>query len=154
MRVSETKRARGGFTLLEVVLALGVLMLGLSAVLGLFSFAAGLARSSDLRHSAAQAAEAVIADLEEQLFPLGPDGEPGEPIAIEARALPGAPELVYSARAQREPAAVQRRGRPTLYRVEVELSWSSAGARRTERFSALLARELPFGARMRRESAR
>jgi hypothetical protein len=41
-----------------------------------------------------------------------------------------------------------------LYRVDVELSWSSAGAQRTERFSALLARELPFGARMRREFRR
>jgi len=154
MRAPESRATRGGFTLLEVVLALGVLMLGLSAVLGLFSFGAGLARSSDLRLSAAQAAEAVIADLEEQLFPLGPDGEPGEPVLIEARALPNAPDLVYSARAQREPAAEHPRGRPPLYRVDVELAWSSAGARRTERFSALIARELPFGARMRRERAR
>ena len=40
---------------------------------------------------------------------------------------------------------------PIEYRVDIEMSWESAGVRRTSGYSTLLLREIPFGERLRRE---
>ena len=75
---------RGGFTLVEVVLAMFILLLGMSTILGLLSFGAAMAKTAALRTGAANSIEAVLADLEENLFPLVlVDGEEvaGEPAA-------------------------------------------------------------------------
>lgn len=135
--------ARSGFTLVEILAALGILLFGMAAVLGLLTFGAALTRTAELRTTAASAVEAVVADLEERMFPLGEDGEAGEPLAIEGRPLAGSGGVVYSARATQNP------DRPHEYRVDVELSWQSGGVRREKRFSTLLIREVPFGERLR-----
>lgn len=143
-----TRRSRAGFTILEVLLALAILVFGMTAVLGLLTFGAALTKTAEQRTHAAAAAEAVVADLQESLFPLVPaaDGtlEPGEPRDVVDKALAGAEGVVYSAKAQPNP---QRDGE---YRVDVELSWLSGGVRREQRFTTLLLRELPFGERLRR----
>lgn len=139
---------RAGFTLVEILLALMILLFGFTAVLGLLTFGAALSRTALLRTSAAAAVEAVVLDLEETLFPLveGPGGgEAGEPEEIVARDVPGLHDVVYSARARPNP------DRPLEYRVDVELSWKTAGVRRQKRFTTLLVREIPFGERLRRQ---
>ncbi len=139
--------ARAGFTLIEILLALMILLFGFTAVLGLLTFGAGLSRTALLRTSAAAAVEAVVLDLEETLFPLveGPGGgEAGEPAEIVGRLVPGVPDVVYGAR------AVQNPDRPLEYRVDVELSWKTSGVRREKRFTTLLVRQIPFGERLRR----
>lgn len=149
---------RAGLTLVEVILAMGLLLLGMTSVLGLLSFGAALARTGELRAQAAAASAAVVADLEETLFPLERDpvtGEllVGEPRDVVDRPVPGQPGLVYSASARVDPRAEARRGpapTPDRYRVDVELRWSSGGRARTRQFTTLLLREVPFGERMRR----
>ena len=136
--------ARSGFTLLEVLVALAILLFGMCAVLGLFTFGAALTRSAHLRTIGASNADAVVADLEETLFPLDAQGEAGEPRPIQDRGVPGCPELVYSARATVNP------DRPLEYKVEVQMRWTSAGVERERQFSTLLVREIPFGERLRR----
>lgn len=142
-------RARAGFTILEVLLALGILLFGMAAILGLLTLGAALTKSAEQRTQAASAAEAVIADLQESFFPLvpGPDGtlEPGEPLPVKEKLLPGSDGVVYSA------SAVQNPQRADEYRVDVTLSWSSSGVRRERRITTLLVRELPFGERLRRQ---
>jgi prepilin-type N-terminal cleavage/methylation domain-containing protein len=141
----QTRRAaRAGFTLIEVLLALAILLFGMSAVLGLFTFGAALSRSSHLRTVGSAATEAVLADLEETLFPLDAEGEAGEPKPIQDRAVPGYPDLLYSAHATPNP------DRPLEYKVELRLRWSSAGVERERVFTTLLLREIPFGERLRR----
>ncbi len=135
---------RSGFTILEVVLAMGILVLGASAILGMLTFGAALTRTAQLRAAAASATESVLADLERALFPYQ-DGELGEPVELVDRPVPGAEFVVYSAKARPNPAE------PRQYRVDVQMSWSTAGVRRTQDFSLLLLRELPFGERLRRE---
>lgn len=135
---------RSGFTLVEVLIALAILLFGMSAVLGLLTFGAALSRSAHLRTVGASAAEAVVADLEETLFPLDAQGEAGEPRPIRDRAVPGYPELVYSARATPNP------GNALEYKVEVALRWTSGGVEREKSFTTLLLREVPFGERLRR----
>ncbi|TAJ24841.1 MAG: hypothetical protein EPO68_00880 [Planctomycetota bacterium] len=140
-------RARAGFTLLEVVLAMGILLLGLSVVLGLLSFGAALARTSAMRTSSAQAVEAVLADLEETLFPLDPNGEAGEPEAVVERKLPGNAQIYYSAKPVLLP--IDAASVVEEYHVEVELGWTSSGVAKTARFETVFPRQIPFGARQR-----
>lgn len=155
-RPGHSGRARGGFTIVEVVLAMGLLLLGMTSILGLLTFGATLARTAALRTAAASAAEAVVADLEETLFPLVPDpagGEPrvGPPHTVEARPVPGHEGLVYSARPTPVPATDDGPDGPRRYSVAVEIAWKTGGRRRSRTFTTLLLREVPFGARLRRE---
>jgi hypothetical protein len=139
-----------GFTIIEVLLAMFVLLIGMTAILGLLSFGAALARSAALRGGAAGTIEAIVADLEEGLFPLteaeGVEGV-GEPREIVDRPVPGHPGLVYSARAvqnpEGDPAALE-------YRVDVDIRWTTSQGKRSKSFQTLLLREVPFGERMRR----
>lgn len=151
MRTGSSPRGRvgaappsGGFTILEVVLAMGILVMGMSVLLSLLTFGAALTRTAALRTTASTAIEAVVADLEESLFPLAPDGSAGEPRVITDRRVPGAPGVVYSATARPNP------DHELEYAVDVEVSWESSGVRRARSFQTLLLREVPFGERMRR----
>ncbi len=159
-RLRSSKRSRpggsAGFTIIEVVLAMGLLLLGMSAILGLLSFGAALARTAALRTGAASAIEAVVAELEESLFPLQVDPDTGiaragEPHVIQGRPVPGHPGLVYNA----EPIAVRGSDDgpdvPQRYRVDIDITWQSGGRRRAKTFTALLLREVPFGERLRRQ---
>ena len=139
-----TASRSAGFTLIEVVLAMGLLVFGMSILISLLTFGAALTRSSALRTVSAATVEAVLADLEDSLFPLGPDGTVGEPGPIVERPVPGAPGVVYTALARENPDD------PLEYRVDVELAWDSAGMKRAATFHTLLLREVPFGERMRR----
>ena len=142
MNLSRT-HARAGFTILEVIVAMGIFLFGMTAILGLLTFGAALSRTAQLRTHSAAAVQAVTVDLEETFFPLV-DGEAGEPLKIEKRAVPGLSDIVYSA------TPFQNPDRPLEYRVDVELSWKSAGVQRETRFTTILLREVPFGERLRR----
>jgi prepilin-type N-terminal cleavage/methylation domain-containing protein len=131
--VNAIRRGRAGFTIIEVLVALAILVFGMTAILGMLTFGAGLTRTALLRTSAAAASQAVVADLEETLFPPNPaggagadaEGEAGAPVEVKDRVLPSMPDVVYSAQAEENPA------RPLEYRVDVEMSWRAAGTRRS-----------------------
>ena len=141
---------RAGFTLIEVVLAMGLLLLGATVILGLLSFGAAMARTADLRTLSAEAVDVVVADLEERLFPLEDGGRAGEPAPIVDRPVPGHERLVYSATAVPEPVDDDAPPVGREYRVDVEITWKGGGQARGRKFSILLVREVPFGERMRR----
>ena len=148
MRRTETRKdRRAGFTLVEVVLAMFVLLVGMTAILGLLSFGAALSRTSSLRSGAAGAIDAVVADLEDSLFPLEVDEQgdeiAGEPQDLKDREIPGYPGLLYDTHSTPNPE------NPLEYRVEVEIRWAVGGTTRTKRFTTLLLREVPFGERLR-----
>ena len=136
--------SRAGFTLLEVMCAMGILVVGMTMVLSLFTFGAAMSRSAKLRASASTAVEAVMADLESNFFPLADDGTVGEPQPIVDRPVPSAPGVVYSAKARPNPDD------PDEYRVDVDLRWSTSGVQRTRSFTTILLRQVPFGERLRR----
>ena len=138
--------ARSGFTILEVLIAMGILLFGMTAILGLLTYGTALSRTAQLRTSASSAAQAVIADLEETFFPEV-DGEAGEPKPVVDRGVAGVEGLVYSAKGSQNPA------RPSEYRILVDMSWSSQGLRREKRFDTILLREVPFGERLRRRAS-
>lgn len=148
-RLGNVAARRAGFTILEVLVAMAILLVGMTAVLGLLTFGAALTRTAQLRVEGASAAEAVVADLEESMFPLDEQGQLLDPRPIENRALGALDGLVYSAKALRNPDPE----RAKEWRVDVEVSWLSAGVRRDKRFRTILVQELPFGERLRRRLA-
>ena len=156
MRVNthQQRGGKSGFTIIEVVLAMFILLLGMTTIIGLLSFGAALSRTASLRSQAANSIEAVVADLEESLFPLVlVDGfeVAGEPEDIEQRQVPGYPGLLYSATVTPNPSQTDPALGPVEYRVDVEISWSTKGATRFRRFTTILLREVPFGERLRRK---
>jgi uncharacterized protein (TIGR02598 family) len=158
-RATSAARAAAAFTLVEIVVAMAILLIGMSAILGLLTFGAALARNAQLRTAASSSIDAVVADLEESFFPLVQDeatGEwvAGEPAPIEGRPVPGHPGLTYSARPKPEPAPANARDGAQRYLVQVEVRWQTSGQARTKAFEVLLLREVPFGARLRRQFLR
>ena len=150
MQVRDPERA--GFTLIEVVLAMSILLIGMTTILGLLSFGAALSKTAEQRTGAAMVIESIVADLEENLFPLVlVDGieVAGPPREIRSRAVPGHPGLAYSVQATPDPHGLPRPGIPLEYRIDVELTSNAAGLRRVTTFSTLLPRQVPFGERLR-----
>jgi Tfp pilus assembly protein PilV len=145
---SSPTRTQSGFTILEVVLAMGLLVMAMTSLLGLFTFGAALTRTAALRTAAATAIEAVVADLEESLFALEEDGSVGDPRVIVDRPVPGTSGVIYSALARVNPDD------PDEFAVDVELSWEAGGVQRARKFTTLLLREVPFGERLRRRFIR
>ena len=54
--MKQARTQRGGFTIVEVVMALGILLVGMTSVLGLLAFGASMSRTAQLRNAAASAA--------------------------------------------------------------------------------------------------
>ncbi|MCY3001419.1 MAG: prepilin-type N-terminal cleavage/methylation domain-containing protein [Planctomycetota bacterium] len=155
MRRSAPQGRRGGFTILEVLIAMGILLIGMSAVLGLLTFGASMTRNAALKCASASAVEAVVADLEEGFFPIVRDEATGEtsvgaPPPVENRPVPGHPGLTYSARGTPDPKD-NRAGGALRWRVDVEIRWVTSGRSRSRTFTTLLLRQVPFGERLRRE---
>ncbi len=137
-------KERSGFTILEVLLAMGILVLGATSLIGILTFGVALTRSAQLRTSAASAMDAIQADLDQNLFPIV-DGEAQDPVAIVDRSVPDAPGVIYSATPHINPENERE------VRVDVEMSWQSAGVMKKKKFTALKLKELGFGESLRRE---
>ena len=135
---------RAGFTIVEVLLAMFILLIGSVGIIAFLTFGGSTARHAQLRTQAALAVEAVEADIERNIFPFE-DGELGEPVGWEGREVPGVPGVVYSA------TAVPNPDLPREYRVDIKMTWQSAGVKRGKSWSTLRIKELPFGERLRRE---
>lgn len=142
-RVAHPSR-RAGFTLVEVLLAMGILLIGSVGIISFLTFGGATARHAQLRTQAASAVEAVEVDIERHLFPYE-NGVLGEPVDFEDRAVPGVPGVAYSAK------AVQNPDLPREYRIDIQMTWQSAGVKRGKAWSILRIREVPFGERLRRE---
>ena len=138
-------------------MAMFILLIGMTSILGLLSFGAAVARTASLRTESAFAIDAIVADLQETMFPLeiteGGLEVAGEPVDVIDRPVPGRPGLTFSARAVPEPAGDRSDlpAVPSLYRVDIEVRWTVEGRTRNKRYQTLLIREVPFGERLRRK---
>ena len=135
-----------GFTLVEVMVAMGILVVGMSTVLGLLSFALSLHRTSAERAESALALEAVVAELRAQAFPPQKGGKAGEPQEVRERPVPGHEDLLYSARFRENPKLAGE------YLVELEIAWKEKGRLRSQAYRTILNQEIPYEERMRRLS--
>ncbi len=151
LRISRRSGSRSGFTLIEVVLAMGIFLLGATAILGFLTFGATMSRTASLRTLSAEAVEAIALDLEEGLFPLDESGAVGEPRTIVDREVPGYRELTYTVQTVEDTNADLERDASPEVRVDIEIKWKGGVSRRGRRLSILLLKEVPFGERLRRQ---
>jgi len=148
-------RAKAGFTLIEVILAVGILALGMTSVLGLFTFGAALTQAAELRTESANVIEAVTADLEVRLFPVDESGMPGEPVDLVDQEVPGIDRARYNVVAvpvDGGPSAED--GGPLEYEVRIQVSFETRGVRRSRTYETRLLRQRSFAQRMRQRFSR
>jgi prepilin-type N-terminal cleavage/methylation domain-containing protein len=155
MRTHKNKKQQAGFTLIEVLLAVGILALGMTSVLGLFTFGAALTQAAALRTESANVIESVTADLELRLFPAGEDGMPGEPVDLTDQPVPGIERARYNVTALAvEGGPLAEDGGPLEYEVRIEVAFETRGVRRSRTYETRLLRQRSFAQRMRERLAR
>lgn len=155
---------RSGFTLLEIIVALGVLAIGATAAFALLVAAASAGRRAEHQVNAALIADLVLDDLKADLtvdldltdYPLASDvlaerqaaGQlpPGAPTApnpltrfIERdTVLPAYPDYKVDVAITPIPGPVP--DQPWQFLVEVEVRWADQGQRRSSTFGVILTR--------------
>lgn len=141
-----------GFTLIEVMVAMAILVVGMTTILGLLSFGLALHRTSSERADAARSLESVLEDLRREAFlpKLAKDGVAplDPPASLENRIVPGEPGLLYSAKLRAHPKVSGE------YLVEIEISWKEKGRRRFQTFRTILLQEIPIAERVKRLPAK
>lgn len=153
----QASRTRGeaGFTLIEVILAVGILAMGMTSVLGLFTFGAALTQAAELRTESANVIEAVTADLEVRLFPADENGMPGEPVDLLDQTVPGIERARYSVVAfPVDGGPTAEDGGPLEYEVRIQVSFETRGVRRARTYETRLLRQRSFAQRMRQRFSR
>lgn len=159
-----TRSRRAGFTLLEIIVALGVLAVGASAAFALLVAAAASGRRAEHHVNSALLADTLIDDLKADVtvdldltdLPLASDvlaelqaqGElpadaptapnPETRYVVRDGVSPSYPDYKYDVAITPLPGPVP--DQPWEFLVEVEVRWSDQGQRRNALFSAVLVR--------------
>lgn len=138
---------QGGFTLAEMLAALGILLLGVTALLGALSATVAQRRTTDARlestavceqallriqHEAVRRRAGAESDLDLELAPLAD------------QTVPGFSGMTWSA------SAVVDDERPDVWLVRLQVRWLEEGENVVEEFLRVLPRQLPLGQRVRR----
>ena len=121
------RRTERGFTLIEILVAIGILALGITAVLFLFAMGARSHRRATLRTQAALLAEAVVNRLQAE-FP-----QAAEPQTITNATDPDFPGFTYDVSFSPLDDNAQ------YYKVTVVVRWGEPGLPGTERDSETFA---------------
>lgn len=127
-------RDAAGFTLLEVMAALSVFLIGVTSVLALLSTGTRLHQDSQATALAADAAEEVLLLAQRELAAAAAPAADGTlPEVAVPQPVPGQPGLSYrwSVRAAPEGG---------LYLLAVEVSWMQGGRVRTQQLEKVLPR--------------
>jgi type II secretory pathway pseudopilin PulG len=135
----------GGFTLAEMLVALGILLFGVTALLGALSSSVGQRRTTDARHELVALCEHVVLRVQQEagkardgsLSPLDLEFVP-----LVDQPAPGFPGMRWTARAQVDET------RPTLWLVRIEVRWLDAGEEVLAEFLRVVPRQLPLRERV------
>jgi prepilin-type N-terminal cleavage/methylation domain-containing protein len=131
-----------GFTLIEVLVAMGILVVGVTSILGLLVFGAAVERTAERRSEVALAAQQVVADLQSS-FTLSEDGSISDPPSLQMeRPVAGHPTLTAKVELKSNPSM------PGEYVAWVRIGWLERGQLRFEEFRTILQREAPFSRRV------
>ena len=136
-----------GFTLVEMLVALGILVFGLTSLIGLMSVGVSTRRTAELRDRAVQAADGIFHSLETGVFATrswpGDDGEEPEPLEpIDVAKIEGSPRLKARVEFSHDDAF------PDLVLVEVRIMWLEEGLTVGESFRRVMDHRVPFPARV------
>lgn len=110
-------RRCAGFTLAEMLVALSILLLGATALIGALTSAVGNRRTSDARLEMGALSDLVIHRLQQEALVPDADGGPPKFVALTDQPAPGFPGMSWSATATPDP------NRPDLLLVRVDVRW-------------------------------
>ncbi len=138
-------RHENGFTLAEMLVALGILLLGITSLLGAMSTSVAQRRTTDARHELTALCEAALLRVQHEA-PRAPNGNPS-PLALEFvpmvdQPAPGFPGMRWSA------SATVDESQPTLWLVKLTVQWLDGGENTTAEFLRVIPRQLPLRERV------
>ncbi len=136
-----------GFTLVEMLVALGILVFGLTSLIGLMTVGVSTRQAAELRDRAGLAAQEVFHDLETAVFSAQKRSEDdGELPRLEeiSGAVEGFPRLFKRIVFKSDESL------PDLVLVEVHISWFEEGLTVSEVFRRVMDRRVPFPTRVAR----
>lgn len=140
------RAAEAGFTLAEMLAALAILLLGMTALLGSLGRSIGQRRSTEARLQTAQLVEQAVLRVRQEVV-RSPGGETDLDLQLQPLAdqtTPGFPGMKWSATAQLDDA------RPDIWLIVIDVDWMEEGEMVRERFHRILPRQLPLSARVQR----
>jgi prepilin-type N-terminal cleavage/methylation domain-containing protein len=144
-------RARNetGFTLIEMLVALSILLFGLTAVAGSLMMGVSTRRGTEMRFKAVHMVDHVFRLLQEDYFvEHDPDSGPLPPIGKDAQGvarpveIPEYPGMKYTVTFLEDPDHAQ------VVLASVRISWKEQGEQVAEQFSRVMIREKPFSHRI------
>jgi len=136
-----------GFTLAEMLAALGILLVGITALIGALSASVAQRRTTDARLESAALCEAAILRIQHEAMRRRANAESDldlEIVALQDQTAPGFPGMTWSA------SAVVDETRPDVWLVRLKVRWLEEGEDVFEEFLRVLPRSLPLGQRVRR----
>jgi prepilin-type N-terminal cleavage/methylation domain-containing protein len=137
----------GGFTLAEMLAALAILLIGITALIGALSSSVAQRRTTDARLEAQALCEAAILRVQEECVRKRQGAESDldlELATLPDQTAPGFPGMTWSA------TAVVDEARPDVWLVRLKVRWLDEGEDVFEEFLRVLPRQLPLGQRVRR----
>jgi prepilin-type N-terminal cleavage/methylation domain-containing protein len=136
-------RPNAGFTLIELMIAIGILLFGVTTLAGVLSVGLGTRRSAEQQLRASALVDQVLLELEQDVLP-GIDPLATELPPVEVDGPPGFPELKYRVDFTLDPE------RPEVVLARIEIGWREQGDWITTRFRRVLFRQAPFAQRVQR----
>jgi Tfp pilus assembly protein PilV len=133
--------AAAGFTLAEMLAALGILLLGVTALLGALTASIAQRRTTDARLEAAALCEHAVHRIRAEATQAGADLDL-HLVALDDQTAPGFQGMTWSAEATVD---IER---PDVWLVTLQVRWLEQGETVIEQFRRVLPRELPFGRRV------
>ena len=135
------RSSEGGFTLAEMLAALGILLFGVTALLGALSSSISQRRTTDARHELTALCDLAMHRVRyESIRSTTGDSSPFdlEFVPLEDQAVAGFPGMTWSA------SAVEDENRPLLWLVRIDVKWLEEGDEIVEQFIRIVPKQLPM----------
>lgn len=141
--MADTERTanQGGFTLAEMLAALGILLFGVTALLGALSSSIGQRRSTDARHELTALCELAMHRVRYEAIRSATGGNGPtdlEFVPLVDQEVPGFPGMTWSA------TATEDENYPLLWLVRIEAAWLDDGEEVVADFLRIVPRQLPM----------
>ena len=131
----------GGFTLAEMLAALGILLLGVTALLGAMTSSVAQRRSTDAMLEAQSLCDNALHRLQNEAVRQKAGASTAldlELVPLQDQTAPGFPGMTWSAK------VIEDENRPFVWLVKLEFKWLESGEDRLAEFVRILPKQLPL----------